>query len=275
MNARHESADLKFYCPSMTYKLYYENDEGKTTYDEYIPQDVIELYRGKIAEALARSDFPKIDCLNVIGATPGVEAVDGELYGTLNVSFDENPGRDNNMYEMQDMLSERMAEWSIYFEKQKIETDSGNLYVRFYDGSEPMLPEIIFKNRAYVSQHSEVFGNDRYYIDKHSDYIRNVYYNPDSNAGGQLVCNYLHHGDLKKAFEESKSEEDFWMYFDKCSRQYLTDIDTSDFADEARNFADEPCDFIGRDSKTLNKLRKWADSRTAELESEQGMKLNF
>ena len=128
--------------------------------------------------------------------------------------------------------------------------------------TESVITKTAFKNQAYVSRHSEVFKSDRYYTDDGAGYIRNVYYNPDSNAGGQLVTNYLYLDDLKEALDEFGSDETvekFWSRLDEAARQYLTDIDTDLFEGEARSFVEDPYNFSGRDCSAMREIRNWVE----------------
>lgn len=265
-----ETEVLKFYCPPMTYKLYYENDEGRVTYDDYIPSDIIEPYRDKIAKALEQAYFFKIEHSNVKEVTPGVELVDGKLYAVLTVSLDAEPPPEN-IEELRKELTERTAKWSMHFEQQQIKTDGGNLYVCFYDGSDPMLTEPVFKNLAYVKKHNYVFANVRFYKD--GDGLRMIYYNPDSSAGGQLVQNNLSLDMLRDASEESVIKEQFWERLDEGARQFLTDIDSPDFSDEARFFVEEPCDFCGQGRLTMEAIQDWVASQWSDIGQANGMKM--
>lgn len=47
---------------------------------------------------------------------------------------------------------------------------------------------ITYLNQKYVSEHSAAFQDSKLYIE--GDTLREVYFNPDSNAGGQLVTNH-------------------------------------------------------------------------------------
>lgn len=50
------------------------------------------------------------------------------------------------------------------------------------------MSEIKELNQKYVSEHSSAFQNSKFYIE--DDAVKEVYYNPDSNAVGQiyLIC---------------------------------------------------------------------------------------
>ena len=60
---------------------------------------------------------------------------------------------------------------------------------------------------------------------------------------------------MKDAFNESKTEEQFWEHLYTFAYQTLTDITTPEFAEEAKAFVENPCDYTGRDKKTMDALR--------------------
>jgi hypothetical protein len=52
------------------------------------------------------------------------------------------------------------------------------------------MSEIEAFNHKYVSEYSSAFQDSKFYVE--DDVVREVYYNPDSNSGGQLVTNLYH-----------------------------------------------------------------------------------
>ena len=268
----YKADSIKFYTPPMTYKLWYQRDDGRFTYGDHIPEDIIGMYRDRIAEALDDAYFFRLKNPNVTNVTPGVEVFYGELHGVLDVSL-KGGLTDRNLDALREMLTDRMVEWSIYFESNVIETDGGNLYTRFYDSMEPLMTDTVFTNKAYIKNCVPMIDAVKFYED--GDSLRMMYYNPDADAGGQLVENYLHLDVLKKAFEECKSEDEFWNRLDERARQYLIDIDTPEFIAEARHFVEEPGDYSGQDKHTMEAIRSWVDRQPAEIEQTQvGMSMN-
>lgn len=264
--------NLKFICPPMSYKLYYKNDQGVTTYDDYIPPDLIPQYREKVAEALKQDYFIQINHPSVIGANPEVEIFDGEMHGVVNVTLKDELLSDQ-VRELCNNLDDLVSGWSIYFESNKIETDGGNLYIRFHNSPEPIMTETAFNNLAFVSRNSADFDSIRFYTNESSVYISMVYYNPDSSAGGQLVQNDLYLDILEEAFDECKTEDEFWDRLDERARQYLTDIDSHYFADEARSFVENPCDYSRQNRQTMDAIKSWAAQQRTDIGRTQGMNM--
>lgn len=264
---------IKFYTPPMTYKLWYRNDEGRYTYDDRIPEDIIDLYRDHIAEALDDAYFFRLKHPNVTGVTPGVEVHYGELHGTLDVSLKGGLTQEGRIA-LREMLTDRTVDWSIYFEGNVMETSGGNLYVRFYDSMEPLMTDTVFTNRAYMQNCVPMIDAVKFYED--GDCLRMTYYNPDSEAGGQLVQSYLHLDDVKEAFGEGETGESFWERLDGRARQYLVDIDSPEFISEMRCFVEQPCDYSGQDKHTMEAIRGWADRQAAVIEQARGgMNMNY
>lgn len=132
------------------------------------------------------------------------------------------------------------------------------------------MSEIKELNQKYVSEHSSAFQNSKFYIE--DDAVKEVYYNPDSNAGGQLVTNRYSCSSIVEAYENHNDSDSFWDHLESTAKQYLTDIDASEFGMEAKEFVESPCDYSGNNEETMNALYRWANSME-QTQSEQGMKM--
>ena len=263
----------KFYCPPMSYKLWYENDMGDLTYDHLIPRDIMPQYLDKVREAVDNAPyFIRVNHPNVIGIAPDVEVINGELRGIIKVTTDSEISQED-MKSLQESLTDRIFSWSVYFESQEIKTDGGDLYVRFFDSDKPILSETAFENKAYVDQHSPDFNSAKFYFNDDTGCVTMRYYNPDSSAGGQLVENNLYLATLKEAFDECETEEQLWDRLDERADQYLIDIDTPEFEDAARSFKDEPCDCSGQSMKTIGIIKDWVNEQDAGMEQSQGISM--
>lgn len=64
----------------------------------------------------------------------------------------------------------------------------------------------------------------------HSDCAKEIYYNPDSDSGGQLVVNSYSKEQIVKAFRSSGTDEEFWDQLDNKAKQVLIDCDDDDFS---------------------------------------------
>ena len=67
-----------------------------------------------------------------------------------------------------------------------------------------------------------------------------MYYNPDSNAGGQYVTNTLSFDEIQQAAREYDSAEDFFDYLGSIATQELADVGTEWFEDAEREFNEKP-----------------------------------
>jgi|GEM_PF-2584531 len=117
------------------------------------------------------------------------------------------------------------------------------------------------KNIAYVDENYTEFDKTKFYLDVcGGGWVRMVSYNPDSDAGGQLVYDLLSDCDISEAGRKSTTEDEFWDHLYAASRQTLQDIDTSDFADAAKEFLEDPYDFSDQNVEIMEKLKQWAQT---------------
>ena len=85
-----------------------------------------------------------------------------------------------------------------------------------------------------------------------------MYYNPDSNAGGQYVTNTLSFDEIQQAAREYDSAEDFFDYLGSIANQELADVGTEWFVDANREFHRTP-DLTDCTSATMKALIKNAE----------------
>lgn len=82
--------------------------------------------------------------------------------------------------------------------------------------------------------------DDAFYIDRDNESVTWMYYNPDSNAGGQYVTNTLSFDEIQQAAREYDSAEDFFDYLGSIANQELADVGTEWFVDADREFHRTP-----------------------------------
>ena len=82
--------------------------------------------------------------------------------------------------------------------------------------------------------------DDAFYIDRDNESVTWMYYNPDSNAGGQYVTNTLSFDEIQQAALEYDSAEDFFDYLGSIANQELADVGTEWFVDADREFHRTP-----------------------------------
>ena len=82
--------------------------------------------------------------------------------------------------------------------------------------------------------------DDAFFIDRENESVTWIYYNPDSNAGGQYVINTLSFDEIQQAAREYDSAEDFFDYLGSIANQELADVGTEWFEDAEREFHRTP-----------------------------------
>lgn len=95
--------------------------------------------------------------------------------------------------------------------------------------------------------------DDAFYIDRDNESVTWMYYNPDSNAGGQYVTNTLSFDEIQQAAREYDSAEDFFDYLGSIANQELADVGTEWFVDADREFHRTP-DLTDCTSATMEAL---------------------
>ena len=100
--------------------------------------------------------------------------------------------------------------------------------------------------------------DDAFFIDRDNESITWMYYNPDSNAGGQYVTNTLSFDEIQQAAREYESAEDFFDYLGSIANQELADVGTEWFEDAEREFHKTP-DLTDCTSATMEALLENAE----------------
>lgn len=94
---------------------------------------------------------------------------------------------------------------------------------------------------------------DAFFVDKKSERIKWIYFNPDSDSGGQLITNFITFKELLIANEFTTTPEEFFDYIGQSCRQTVADLGTDDFDDMAVEFAQNPL-FTECSAKTMESL---------------------
>ena len=95
--------------------------------------------------------------------------------------------------------------------------------------------------------------DDAFFIDRDNESVTWMYYNPDSNAGGQYVTNTLSFDEIQQAAREYDSAENFFDYLGSIANQELADVGTEWFEDADREFHRTP-DLTDCTSATMEAL---------------------
>lgn len=108
--------------------------------------------------------------------------------------------------------------------------------------------------------------SDAFFVDNERKCIVWMYYNPDSNAGGQYVTNIISFDKLAKISSVNCIVDDYFnTQISSLCTQYLSDIGTDDYKAAERIFYDNP-DFVNATYTTMQALTKIA--LTNEWENE-------
>ncbi|WNO77945.1 SNF2-related protein [Streptococcus suis] len=100
--------------------------------------------------------------------------------------------------------------------------------------------------------------DDAFFINRENESVTWMYYNPDSNAGGQYVTNTLSFDEIQQAAREYESAEDFFDYLGSIANQELADVGTEWFEDADREFHRTP-DLTDCTSASMEALIKNAE----------------
>lgn len=110
-----------------------------------------------------------------------------------------------------------------------------------------------------VQDFSPITGyDDAFFIDRDNESVTWMYYNPDSNAGGQYVTNTLSFDEIKEAAKTHKSTDDFFDYLGSIADQTLADVGTEWFKEAENAFSQTP-DYTECTPETMEALIETAE----------------
>ena len=113
-----------------------------------------------------------------------------------------------------------------------------------------------YRDLEFVEKNYSEIDKDKFYIN--SDSVTEMYYNPDSNAGGQFVEITICKDDIKDAARMYKKPDEFFSYLEGVSKGSLYDVGTQTFRETAEGFMESKADFEGGTKKTMEALKKFA-----------------
>ena len=97
-----------------------------------------------------------------------------------------------------------------------------------------------YLNEAVKEKETATDYEDVFFVDKENKTVTWMYYNPDSNAGGQYVINTITFDEVKEAAQKHKSADDFFDYLGSIANQELADVGTEWFEDAEAEFHKTP-----------------------------------
>ncbi len=115
-----------------------------------------------------------------------------------------------------------------------------------------------YLNEAVEEKETATDYEDVFFVDKENKTVTWMYYNPDSNAGGQYVINTTTFDEVEEAAQKHKSADDFFDYLGNIANQTLADVGTEWF-EEADNAFKQTPDLTGCTSATMKALLENAE----------------
>lgn len=111
--------------------------------------------------------------------------------------------------------------------------------------------ENIAQNDTETEQKTDY--EDAFFINREQESVTWMYFNPDSNAGGQYVTNELSFDEIREAAQSHKSADDFFDYLGSIANQTLADVGTEWFEEGDNAFKQTP-DLTDCTSATMEAL---------------------
>ena len=99
--------------------------------------------------------------------------------------------------------------------------------------------------------------NDAFFLDDESQTVTWMYYNPDSNSGGQYVTNTLSYDDVIETARQYEGAGDFFDYLGGIAKQEFADVGTEWFTQAEEQFKETP-DFTDCTKATMESVTKRA-----------------
>ena len=105
----------------------------------------------------------------------------------------------------------------------------------------------------FAERHSEELTADKFF--KTGSGFTEVYYNPDAEAGGQIVYTEISEENIKEA-AQSKQPRGFFDRLAENGRCYLIDAGAPEFRGNLESFINRKADLEGCTKKTMDDLKK-------------------
>lgn len=198
------------------------------------------------------ADF-KRECDNIVNyfRFQSDTAILESLRKMQSVAYDIQPEK---FVEDKDVCGYRITtEKNVYYFRCDARPGQYNLYLYAYD--KEMLTK--YRDLQFVEKNYDKIDKNKFYIN--NDCVMEMYYNPDANAGGQLVELTFYKEDIKDAARLYKKPDDFFSYLEGMAKGSLYDVGTESFRETAEHFIESNADFEGETKETMEALKKYAE----------------
>ena len=179
---------------------------------------------------------------------PTINSTEEHIVSEVLSMLDMTDTAADNVYErITELLADMLFGEELTKDEEAVVNDLLNDDEAQFLAFETRLPDVLRMEKAteYNTKPSEEQDFDipstleKFYVDKENELVTQVYYNPDSSAGGQLVYNRFSFDELSKAFEFTEPLD----YIESICRQEAIDIDDPAFPEKAREFLANTEDF--------------------------------
>ena len=151
---------------------------------------------------------------------------------------------------------------NVYYIRCDARKNTYNAYIYCYDKQALQT----YKDLKFVEQNYDAVDKDKFF--KTTNGVMEMYYNPDANAGGQIVELTISKDDINDAAKLYKNPQDFFSHLEGMAKGVLYDVGTETFKEMAEYLMENKGDFEGCTLKTMNGLKKYAAPEKAKNEQD-------
>ena len=151
---------------------------------------------------------------------------------------------------------------NVYYIRCDLRKNTYNAYIYCYDKQALQT----YKDLKFVEQNYDAIDKDKFF--KTTNGVMEMYYNPDANAGGQIVELTISKDDINDAAKLYKNPQDFFSHLEGMAKGVLYDVGTETFKEMAEYLMENKGDFEGCTLKTMNGLKKYAAPEKAKTEQD-------
>ena len=140
-----------------------------------------------------------------------------------------------------------------------------NAFIGEYAQVALYVANLIISTYGFIRWRKPYKNLDKFYINTSKDLISWVYYNPDSDSGGQYVTNKFDCDLILKAEQNTQSSEAFFDYIGTECRQYLSDKGSKYYESMDRKHRCKKASLLGTNENTVQKLINYAKKKQKEV----------
>lgn len=181
---------------------------------------------------------------------------------TYNISYVVRDKLDNpqELDNIEKMMSDAMALMGEDYNGYKYRKQEYDDFVAFKNGTyapykvpEKAQPKPPHTFTSKFSKPAEKKYDDAFFINADSQRLEWIYFNPDSNSGGQYVTNIVSFDDVLEGAEKFKEADKFFNFIGEIAEQKLADKGTDNYEPAKSKFEGNP-NFTNCTNKTMHSI---------------------